>query len=107
LLEVAGDSLKDKSNKLVTHQSITSIGWKADSISPPIEVIVDQIFRARMRNGQPAGRSGLMPCLSRSNDAGKLNKHLQWIRLTDGISSAQIEGTGILPNRLFQKRRRT
>src|SRR5687768_12203018 len=30
------------------------------SISPPIEVIVDQLFRARMRNGQPSG--GVVRC---------------------------------------------
>jgi hypothetical protein len=36
-------------------------------------------------------------------DAGKLNKHLQRIWLTDGIPSAQIEGNGIVPNRLFQR----
>ena len=33
-------------------------------------VILDQIFRARIRNGQPSGRSGPIPCLNRSNDAG-------------------------------------
>jgi hypothetical protein len=44
-----------------------------------------------------------MPCLSRSNIAGNLNKHLQGIWLTDGMPSAQIKGNVIVPNRLFQR----